>query len=314
MKQKKINGITILLAIIFVVLLIYSLSMVFIMLWGLLTTFKSHTDFNGTITGIPNVLWLPDAKYSAEQMKFANYEVIFSKLVLEKTEIFYSGTQKIYHHSKTDFWGMLFNTLLFTGIGSLLLALVPCLMAYVCAKYDYFYSKVIHTVVLFVMVIPIIGNTASEITVLRQLNLYDNWFGYFVQRFNFVGMYFLVFFAYFKGLSNTYVEAAEIDGAGQYRILWSIILPLSMKMIGSVVLIQFVQLWNNYQVPLLYLPTHPTLAYAVYDLSYANTHRDLSNVPVRIAGCMFLAIPLLILFICFQKKLMGNISMGGLKE
>ena len=196
MKQKKFDGITVLLAVVFIVLVIYSLSMIFILLWGLLTTFKSHVDFSGTITGIPNVLGLPDPKASAEQLNFANYKVIFSKLVLEKTEIFYSGTQKIYHHSKTDFWGMLLNTLLFTGIGSLLLALVPCLMAYVCAKYDYFYSKVVYTVVLFVMVIPIIGNTASEITVLRQLNLYDNWFGYFVQRFNFVGIIYISIFVF----------------------------------------------------------------------------------------------------------------------
>ena len=74
-----------------------------------------------------------------------------------------------------------------------------------------------------------------------------------------------------------------------------------------------IDLLNDYNVPLLYMPTKPTLAYAVFQFSqdYSNKY---SVPPVKIAGGMFLAVPILIIFICLKDKLMGNISLGGLKE
>jgi ABC-type maltose transport system permease subunit len=61
------------------------------------------------------------------------------------------------------------------------------------------------------------------------------------------------------------------------------------------------------------MPTHPTLAYGVFQMSQS-TDNTLSNDPARLASCMVLAIPILVLFIAFRNKIMGNVSMGGVKE
>lgn len=144
----------------------------------------------------------------------------------------------------------------------------------------------------------------------------SNW----IQKFHFSGMYFFVYYAFYEGLSDAYSEAAEIDGASQFKILLHIIIPLSMKMIGSVMLIQFINLWNDYQTPLLYLPTKPTLAYSVYlfmagqgdgVLGFPNNLK--TNYPLQTAACMVLAVPVLIIYCAFNKKLLGDISMGGIK-
>ena len=86
------------------------------------------------------------------------------------------------------------------------------------------------------------------------------------------------------------------------------------KIAGTIMLIQFISHWNDYNVPLLYLPTKPTLAYGVFHMVIINSSGPLSKVPIKVAGCMVLAIPILIIFIILKDKLMGNISLGGLKE
>ena len=127
-------------------------------------------------------------------------------------------------------------------------------------------------------------------------------------------MYFFVYLAYFKGTSEVYREAAQLDGASQMRVMTMIYFPLAVKIISTVFLIQFVALWNDYQTPLLYLPTHPTLAYGVYYVSYEAFVPAFYHTPVRISGLMLLAVPLIIIFAVFKDKLMGDISLGGIKE
>ena len=86
-----------------------------------------------------------------------------------------------------------------------------------------------------------------------------------------------------------------------------------MPTCNTIMLIKFIEFWNDYQTPVLFMPTHPTLAYGVFTMSHS-TDQKLSNDPARLASCMILAIPLLILFIAFRNKILGNVSMGGVKE
>ena len=83
----------------------------------------------------------------------------------------------------------------------------------------------------------------------------------------------------------------------------------------TIMLLQFISFWDDYQTALLYLPTKPTIAYAVYFITRnSGQSTGVNHLPGKIAGGMILAIPILIVFIALREKLMGNISMGGLKE
>ena len=310
MKKKRVFD-RIFITFVCVLLCVYAVSLIFLLGWGLLTSLKSRIDF----MFMQNVLGLPSMEYSADEfLKLSNYRLIFENFKFSKKIIYYSQNNLITHQSELDFMGLLLNTLLYAGVGSLISAFVPAIVAYVCVKYTFRMSKIIYAVVLFAYIVPVVGNYPSVITVLRGLNIYDTFIGNYIQKFNFTGMYFFVFWAFFAGLSDTYSEAAEIDGASQARIMVSIIFPLSIKIISSVMLILFVQFWNDYQTPMLYLPTKPTLAYGVYYIVHIKNSGELANTPTKIAGCMLLALPILLMFIFLNEKLMGNISMGGLKE
>ena len=195
-------------------------------------------------------------------------------------------------------------------------AFVAFTCAYLCAKYKFRFSEFIYVVMLVIMAVPIVGSTPSMIRLLRDLGIHDTIFAMVALNFNFTGIYFFVFHAHISGLSDTYVEAAEIDGASQFGIFIRIIFPLCIKTFFTVFLLQFIQTWNDYQTPLLYYPNHPTLSYAVFRMTRNTTVTSIydQNVPVWVAGCMILAIPIFIIFVAFNKFLMGNLTMGGLKE
>lgn len=320
--KKTVTVTKVVFVILFVVLALYTLIMLSSLLWGLITSLKSSNDFEnfGNVIGFPNIsvegtpyAGIPSGRDAL--LKLANYKIVLEKFVITRRAVYYGlGPEQIVHTCKAGFGELLVNTLLYTVGGALIYALMPALTAYLCAKYPYKLSAILVVVYTLMMCMPIVGSTPFELTFLRNTGLYDNIIGNYIQKMTGSGMYFFVYLAYFKGTSETYREAAQIDGASQLRIMTTIYFPLAIKIIATVFLIQFVALWNDYQTPLLYLPTHPTLAYAVYYVSYEAFEPALYHTPPRIAGLMLLAVPIVILFAIFKDKLMGDISLGGIKE
>lgn len=320
--KKTVTVTKVVFVILFVVLALYALIMLSSLLWGLITSLKSSNDFEnfGNVIGFPNIgvegtpyAGIPSGRDAL--LKLANYKIVLEKFVITRRAVYYGlGPEQIVHTCKAGFGELLVNTLLYTVGGALIYALMPALTAYLCAKYPYKLSAILVVVYTLMMCMPIVGSTPFELTFLRNTGLYDNIIGNYIQKMTGSGMYFFVYLAYFKGTSETYREAAQIDGASQLRIMTTIYFPLAIKIIATVFLIQFVALWNDYQTPLLYLPTHPTLAYAVYYVSYEAFEPALYHTPPRITGLMLLAVPIVILFAIFKDKLMGDISLGGIKE
>ena len=261
-KGRRSRKMSILLWILLVVLALYAISMICMILWGVFTAFKDQREFR------KNVLWIPG------EWTIRNFLLVAIKLkpLVQAPDgsQFYVGVGQ-----------MIVYTLLYAGGGAFFSTLVPCIVAYVTAKFPYKFSSVIYMVVVVTMVLPIVGKDASELQLVRMLGIYDTVIGSWIQKFNFLGMYYLV--------------------------------PLVINVFGTVMLIKFVELWNDYQTPLLYQPSHPTLAYGIYWQSNSSD-QELTNVPARMAGCAILVIPILVLFLIFKEKLMNNISMGGVKE
>lgn len=293
--------------IIFFVLMVYSASLITLLLWAFITSLKTNADYVNNPFGLPK----------AGTNILANYIAIFQKFHVKGTASYFSNGRLITHKYDVNFFGMLVNSLIYAGVGSVIQAVVPAVVAYTLCKYDFKFSKFIYGVALITYIIPIVGNYPSVVVVMQNLGLYDSFIGNFIQKFNFAGMYFFIYYAFFEGLSNSYIEAAELDGASQFQILTRIVLPQAKNIIFTVIVIIFVQLWNDYQTPLLYLPSHPTIAYGVHYITTQSSNTDsinLRDTTVRLASCMSLAVPTLLMFIFLKEKLMSNLSMGGLKE
>ena len=280
--------------VLFTFLILYVISILGTLGWGLLSSFKSKADI--IVKG--NILGLPNPTLSAEEIRFGNYAKLLDAFG--------------FHYAEVTLLTTLVNTLMLTVITAIENAVLPCIAAYLCVRYPFKISGFIYSALLVLMVIPIVGTYPAEIEMLRSLGIYDTKLGYFIQNFHFTGMYFFIFYAYFEGLSTTYYEAAEIDGASQMMILLRIALPLAFKLIMTIWLLKFIGHWNDYSLILLYMPTQVTIAFVIYR-SFISTMNGEHSVGEVTAGCTVLALPLIIIFICFRDQLMGNPTLGGEK-
>lgn len=280
--------------ILFVFLLLFSISLFYLLFWSLSTSLKSQEEFRLNQLGLP------------QKMTFDNFKLVYDYFYVEITP---TGQmpRNVY---LPELFG---NTVLYVVGCAFLQTLTPLIVAYAVTKFDFKFNAVVDGIVFVVMILPIVGSYSSELRLLHQLNLYDTMVGMWIQKTNFAGLYFLVFTAAFRSITKSYYEAAYIDGANEFQVMVIIAIPMVIYTFFTVFLIQFISYWNDYQTVLLYLPSWPTLSLGLYDLS-TTTIQVLKNTPVKVAGCMIVMIPTLIIFAIFSKQLMGNISIGGEKE
>lgn len=288
MKKKKIGGIFPILG--FIVFTVFTICIFVPMIWAWISTFRVTDEFDDNYFAFPQKWVLENYIYS-----FKVFKVKIDNVYIK-------------------FWGMLWNTFLYAGVGTLMYVICHYLVAYCTAKYPYKFSKILYTTVLVIMVIPIVGDSAARLQLLDALNMYDNWLGFFFQRFGFTGLYFLVMHETIKAVPNSISEAAEIDGANQFQIMWGIVFPQVINMVAVVALITFMGQWNEFQFAIMYMPSYPTLASGLQQFLRSGNNEIAGSIPMQLAGCMLLFYPMLILFIFLHDKMMGDLSMGGVKE
>lgn len=306
MKHDKFSPLTV---IMLVVLTVYVAMLLFMLLWAVMQIFKHPMDFN------KNPIWFPSKKGDMRGFTTVNFRALISY-----SETAWMGSDA--NRTNVGFVEIFLNSLSYSVGGSFVNAAVMCLMAYLTARYKYFYSRIIYGIVVVVMVIPVVGAQASEIEVLNMLGLWNTRFGFLVLKAGFVGMYFLVFYESFKGIPETYSEAAMIDGASDWYIMTNIYFPLIANVFMTIMLITFIQYWNDYQMAMLYMPDYPTLAYFLFKVQSASHKINVKGVdykigldrpPIKMTATMVLMTPILIIFIALHERLMGNLSIGGIK-
>ncbi len=283
--------------VLFTVLAIYTVSLALPMLWTLLTSLKNYEIYKqATVKGdVAELIGLGN-------LSLKNYKIAFDVFTVTVHET----------STEINILGMFVNSLLY-GLGCALVAtLTPCVVSYLCARYKYKFGRVIYTIVLIVMALPIVGSLPSEIQMTKALHLYDNVLGMYVLKANFLGLYFLVFYAQFKSIAYDYTEAAEIDGASDFKIMTSVIFPLAIGTISTVFILNFIAFWNDYQTPMVYWPSYPVAAYGMFELQ-RSTDGEAAQMPIKLAGIMIMALPILIVFAVFNRKVMSNVSVGGIK-
>lgn len=286
-----------------VVLLLFSVILLGVLFWVVMTSFKPAT-FSGFKSGTKSTYNLP------ETLHFENYIKVFENFFIEGVPYPESvgGTRTVYI-------GQMFLYSILYCVGcSVIQTIVQCVTAYLCARFKYKLSKIMETIVIVVMTIPIVGSLPAEITLSRDLGLYNHMYGMWIMKANFLGMYFLIFLAAFRSIPMTYTEAAKIDGANNMSIMLKIIFPLVKNVIFTIILINFITYWKDYQTPMIYISTYPTVTYGLFRIIFdSSSSAGMVSVPIRMTASIIVVLPLVIIFIIFQKRLLGNLTMGGIK-
>ena len=276
--------------VLYVIVTIYCLSMIYVLLFGFVNSLKDATDYEWN-----NPFGLPSKEFG---WHFDNYAK-----VLNEFKVFTLGGNEVY------LMQMFFNSLFYAVLMSLFCMATQIITAYAIAKYDFRGKSVLYGVAVVVMLLPIIGSLASEVQMAEAFNFRNNLIGVCIMKCKYPGLYFLVFYATFKGLSWTYAEAAQIDGAGHFRVFIEIMLPLIKSTVFAVFILLFIEYWNDYYTPMVFLPESPTMSYGLFLFQTDNK----ASTPVQLASCLMACLPILVVFVAFKDKIMSNVTMGGIK-
>lgn len=291
MKNKTKKSAVILFWVLGITLAIYTVSLLTPLVWGILTSLRSRND------------WQLNGKFALPATwEFVNYANVWKFFVVNIQAG--ATTRDVYLPE------MLLNSVTYSVGMGILSTFSPCLVAYLCAKFPYKFSRFMYGMVVVLMVIPIVGNMPSLLMIVKTLGIYNTYFGMMCMKFTFANTYFIIFYSTFKGLADGYAEAARIDGASETTIMFRIMFPLVAPTIMAIFLLKMIAMWNDYMTSLIYYPSHPT---AALGLLIYNQNNRVSSVPEKLAGATTVIVPLLIVYLSFKKYLMGNLTMGGLK-
>ena len=216
--------------------------------------------------------------------------------------------------SGVGFIAMFINSLWFAGGSAFLTTFMHAITGYIFAKYTFPGQKVAFRIILISIAIPIVGSLPSLYKVIYALQMQESPLILLMYLSGF-GSNFLIMYAFFRSVSCTYMEAAEIDGANRFQIFFKIMLPMAAGPFLSLFLLTFIAQWNNYETPMLFLRTMPTLSSGLYNFSYnlQFDHSLLNGRPMFFAGILMASIPVIILVAIFGDKIMKNVNMGGIK-
>ena len=237
------------------------------------------------------------------KIDFSNYKKAMEKFVFES----YIDGELV----TTNYFSLILNSLWFS-IGMTATKMISTVFfAYAVARLRFPGRKFLYVFVVLQMMIPVYGQTAANYQLLDSLGLLDSPL-FLIGQGAGHGMYFLIVYAFFRNLPTGYAEAAQIDGAGPFTVFFRVMLPQARPIIVSLSVMQFISAWNSYDVPLLYLPSYPTLSTALY-LYKDNMFQLGLSTPTYFAGMLISIIPVAVLFLIFNKQIMNNISIGGMK-
>ena len=131
---------------------------------------------------------------------------------------------------------------------------------------------------------------------------------------HFFGNAFFIFLLrqFFRGIPREFSDSALIDGAGELRILWSIILPLARPALMVVALFQFLNSWNDFLLPLIYLNDRKWFTISL-GLAEMQSSYGLSRFSLIMAAASLFTIPIIVLFFFAQRSFIQGITFTGLK-
>jgi raffinose/stachyose/melibiose transport system permease protein len=118
--------------------------------------------------------------------------------------------------------------------------------------------------------------------------------------------------AYFRGSSRTLMESARLDGAGSWRILWRILLPVGRPAVLTLIVITFMWTWNEFLLALVMVTSDSKrtvpLGLAFFQGQYS------SNVPLLAAASVLVALPVVVVYLIFQRNFIAGMLSGAVKE
>ncbi|MCM3720051.1 carbohydrate ABC transporter permease [Fictibacillus phosphorivorans] len=213
--------------------------------------------------------------------------------------------------SYIPFFTYLKNTLVITFVSTIGVVISCPLVAYSFAKLRWPGRNILFIITIGVMMIPGQVTMIPLFLLFEKLGMVGTPYPLVIPAFFGVPFYIFLLRQFFMGLPDSLREAAKIDGAGEFRIYWQIMLPLAKPAVLAVGLFQFMASWTDFLGPLLYLTD--SLQYTLsLGLQQFQSQKG-SEWGLMMAVSTMMTVPVIILFFFLQKTFIKGITFSGIK-
>lgn len=260
-------------------LLVFSFSCIFPMVWIFYSSFKTQAEFTQSSTALPQALNLK------------NYISVFTQTKL----------------------GMyMLNSARNTILSVLIIIVFSFLAGYVLSRYRFRGRSLIYNYFIMGMLIPVHALLVPMYVQLRQSGLTNHWYTLLFPYVAFgLPISIMLIESYIASIPKELEEAAAIDGCGFFRCLFQIVFPLAMPILSTVAIIQFFAVWNEFSFSLILVnsdtlrtvPVGLTMFKSAYTVDY----------PRLMAGIMTTTLPVMILYFVFSKRIIEGMVAGAVK-
>lgn len=214
--------------------------------------------------------------------------------------------------SKIPFTTYFLNSL-FVSIVSVVLIVVVCSLAsFYIARFKFSWNHALFFIFLLGMMIPIKLGIVPLFILMRDLGLINSlWSLILMNTATGIPLSMLILTGFFKTMPYELEEAARIDGAGNLRVLWHVMLPLMRPALGTVVIINFIAAWNDFFFPLIFITEKMKRTIPVGMMSLFGEHS--ADWGSLFAGLTLASLPMILLFLIASKQFMEGLTAGAIK-
>ena len=263
-----------------IVLVMFAILCMFPFYWALKCSFETETDM---FAAIPN--WFP------KNITIFNYTEVFRKSNILK-------------------WGT--NSFIVATFSTILVCLFACFAGYALAKIRFKGSSLIFGAIVATMMVPKYSILVPLFQILRELKWFNTYQGMIIPEVaNQLPFGIFLIRQFCMSIPSEIFESARIDGCGEIKLFSKIALPMIKPAIASLAIFTFVKAWNDYMWQLIVVSKEEMMTLPV---GLATLQTDVIKIYGEIlAGAMISAVPLVLIFIVFQKHFVKGISAGAVK-
>ena len=214
--------------------------------------------------------------------------------------------------SKIPFTTYFMNSV-FVSIVSVVLVVIICSLAsFYIARFKFSWNNALFFIFLLGMMIPIKLGIVPLFILMRDVGLINSlWSLVFMNIATGIPLTMLILTGFFRTMPYELEEAARIDGAGNLRVLWHVVLPLMRPALGTVVIINFIAAWNDFFFPLIFITDKVKRTIPVGMMSLFGEHS--ADWGSLFAGLTLASLPMIVLFFIASKQFMEGLTAGAVK-
>lgn len=227
---------------------------------------------------------------------------------------FFTNLKNVANDGSFPMFRGILNSLIVSGCSAALCTYFSALTAYGLYAYDFKGKKVAFTFIMAILVMPTQVTAMGFLKLVTNMGMYDSLLPLIIPSIASPAVFYFMYSYLQSSLPISLVEAARIDGSGEFKTFNHIVLPIMKPAIAVQAIFTFVGSWNNYFVPALIIQsknkmTVPILIATLRGADYMNF--DMGKIYMMITVAI---VPIIIVYLLLSKFIIAGVTLGGVKE